>query len=167
MYANAETKRMDQTEKATEGVHHNRQSTAFGKIKDFLWHLAQMVLAMEAGMAVYHALLGTILAGTGYAALTRSSPVLGYWVMVVAMTVPMVALMRVYHKSTWRYCLGMTAAMVSPVIPLTIMVLIGFVSTETIRGCGIGDVLMILSMAAYMLVRPGSHNHGSHKESCH
>src|SRR6266498_1022765 len=74
----------------------------------FLWHLLQMVLAMEVGMAVYHLLLGTVLTGTGYAALTREYRLFGYWMMVVSMALPMIALMRYYHKSNWRYCGAMT-----------------------------------------------------------
>lgn len=146
-------------------VRYNRQRTTFARVKGFFWHLAQMVLAMEAGMGVYHVLLGTVLAQTGYATLTKEYPLFGYWMMVVAMTIPMVALMRYYHRSTWRYCLEMTGAMLIPAVALTVLVQTGLLPTKTIVGCGISDPLMILAMAGYMLVRRNGHAHGEHGSS--
>ena len=146
------------------------KSNAFAKVKSFLWHLLQMVLAMEAGMVANSALLGTLLAGTGYDALTRKYPVFGYWMMVVAMTLPMVALMRYYHKASWRYCLEMAAAMAAPAVALTILVQVGLLPAKPFLGCGISDPLMVLAMAGYMLVRPMPHNHGKHatgEPDCH
>src|SRR5579859_3451914 len=73
----------------------------------YVWHLLQMVLSMELGMMVYHLLLMTVLAGTGYAALVESSRMSGYWMMVLSMALPMVALMR-FQKHSWRSCGAMT-----------------------------------------------------------
>lgn len=130
----------------------------------FLWHLLQMVLAMAAGMMIYHLLLGTVLAGTGYAALTKEYQLFGYWMMVVSMTLGMIALMR-YHRSTWRYCLEMTIAMLAPLAALTVLVLCYLFPIHTLYG--VGDPVMILAMAAYMLYRPGQHAHGAHGNGSH
>jgi hypothetical protein len=126
----------------------------------FLWHLLQMVLAMEAGMAIYHHFLHTMLAGTGYAALTNTYPLFGYWMMVVSMTIPMIALMRYYHKSSWRSCNEMTIAMVTPAAALTLLVLYGLISLHTLQA--LGDPLMILAMAADMLYRRDEHAGHAH-----
>ena len=39
-------------------------------------------------MMAYHHLLWPLLAGTGYAALTKEYPLFGYWMMVVSMAIP-------------------------------------------------------------------------------
>ncbi len=135
-----------------------------GKVGGFLWHLLQMVIAMEAGMMVYHMLLRPLLAGTGYAAVTKAYPLVGYWMMIVSMTLGMLALMR-YHRSTWRYCLEMTTIMVAPVAALTVLVLCYLLPIHTLYG--IGDPAMILAMAAYMLYRPHEHAHGTHEHPGH
>jgi hypothetical protein len=132
-----------------------------------LWHFAQMVLVMEAGMMIYHKLLLPLLAGTSFATLTHAYPLFGYWMMVVSMTLPMLALMRLYHRSTWRYSLGMTGTMLVPLAALTVLVLCYVLPIHTLYG--ISDPLMFLAMAAFMLVRPAHHNHAhaEHQDSCH
>ena len=130
----------------------------------FLWHLLQMVLAMMAGMMIYHLSLGTLLAGTGYAALTKQYPLFGYWMMVVSMPLGMIALMR-YHRSSWRYCMEMTIAMLAPVAALTVLVLGHLIPVQTLKG--LGDPVMVLAMAVYMLYRPGEHAHGGHEKAGH
>jgi len=126
----------------------------------FLCHLLQMVLAMEAGMAVYHLLLGMLLAGTGYAALTSEYPLFDYWMMAASMTLPMIALMRLYHKSSWRSCSEMTAVMLVPPAVLTLLVLGDLIPLQTLQA--LGDPLMILAMAADMLLRRDQHGPGCH-----
>jgi len=126
----------------------------------FVWHLLQMVLAMEVGMAVYHLLLGTALAGTGYAALTQAYPLFGYWMMVASMTLPMIVLMRSYHKSSWRSCGEMTFVMLVPPAALTLLVVSSLIPLQTLQA--LGDPAMILAMAADMLYRRGEHTHSGH-----
>ena len=134
-----------------------------GSVGCFLWHLLQMVLAMEAGMALYHLLLSTVLIGTGYAALTKEYRLFGYWMMVVAMALSMLAFMRYYHKSNWRSCGAMTFAMLSPLAALTVLVLCELIPLQILHA--LGDPLMILAMAAYMLYRRGEHAHGGHEHT--
>lgn len=131
----------------------------------FIWHLAQMILVMEGGMMIYHLLLWPVLAPTGFSTLTKEYPLFGYWMMVASMTLPMIALMRGYHRSTWRYCLEMSGAMLAPLAALTVLVLCSLVPIQTLYG--FGDPLMILAMAAFMLFRPGHHAHSGHEQACH
>ena len=131
----------------------------------FIWHLVQMILVMEGGMMIYHLLLWPVLAPTGFSTLTKEYPLFGYWMMVASMTLPMFALMRCYHRSTWRYCLEMTIAMLAPLAVFTVLVLCSLVPIKTLYG--FGDPMMILAMAAFMLFRPGHHAHGGHEQACH
>ncbi len=143
--------------------------SAAGNIGGYLWHLLQMVLAMEAGMMVYHMLIVPLLRQTAYAALTDAYPLIGYWGMVVSMVLGMLALMW-YQKATRRYCAEMTAAMVAPVAALTVLVLCSLIPGHILYG--LGDPVMILAMAAYMMYRPHAHAHGDHthdtqEQGCH
>ncbi|HEX8990168.1 MAG TPA: hypothetical protein VF784_00690 [Anaerolineales bacterium] len=131
----------------------------------FLWHFTQMVLAMEAGMMIYHKLIMPPLMGTGFGRLLRAYPLFGYWMMVLSMVLPMLALMVIYHRSTWQYCLGMTGAMVAPLAALTVLVLCSLCPMHILYG--IGDPLMFAAMAVFMLVRPAHHTHTAHPGSCH
>ena len=126
----------------------------------FGWPLLQMVLAMEAGMAVSHLLLGTALAGSGFAVLTETYPLFDYWTMVASMTLPMLALMRFYHKSSWRACNEMTIAMLVPPLALTLLMLGGLIELHTLQL--LGDPLMILAMAIDMFLRRDQHGPDCH-----
>jgi hypothetical protein len=132
---------------------------------DFIWHFAQMYLVMEAGMLIYHRLIRPALVPTGFPALTMRYPLFGYWMMVASMVIPMLALMRVYHKSTWRYSLGMTLAMVAPLAAMSTFVLFSLIPIDTLFG--IGDPVMYVAMAAYMVFHPQAHHHSSHQPACH
>lgn len=157
---------MNQIDNTRISVHHHRQPSVRTKVAAFLWHLIQMIIAMEAGMAVYHLLLGTLLAQTGYAALIKADPLFGYWMMVVSMTLPMIGLMR-FQRSSWRHCIEMTVAMVAPSAVLTLLVLVGSISFGLLSGAG--DPAMYLAMTAYMLYRRdehGAHGHGSPQHAC-
>jgi len=132
---------------------------AAASVAGFLWHFTQMVVAMEAGMWLYMLLLRPALAPMGYGALTSRYPLFGYWMMVVSMVLGMMALMS-YHRSTWRYSLEMTIAMIAPLAALTALVLCSWLPIHTLYG--IGDPVMFLAMAAFMLFRPHDHAHGAH-----
>jgi hypothetical protein len=134
------------------------------KAGPFLWHFAQMVLAMEAGMMIYHKLLWPLLEPTRFAALTDKYPLLGYWMMVISMAFGMLVLMR-YHKSTWRYCMEMTGAMFVPLVALTALVLFELCPAHILYG--FGDPLMFLAMAAFMIIRPMKHAHVEDQHACH
>jgi hypothetical protein len=114
-----------------------------------LWHFIQMILVMEAGMMIYHHLVWPILAPTGYAAFTRDYPLFGYWMMVLSMALPMIAFMRAYHGATWDYCIGMALAMLTPLAVLTMLVFFSLIPIHALYT--VGDPLMFLAMALYML----------------
>jgi hypothetical protein len=135
------------------------------QVINFIWHLAQMIAVMEAGMIVYMRLIRPLLAPTAFSTLTTRYPLFSYWMMVVSMALPMVALMRLYHRSSWSYSLRMTFVMVMPIAALTVMVLCTLIPIHTMYA--IGDPLMYLTMAAYMLVRPHEHAHSGHQSACH
>lgn len=134
------------------------------RVAGFLWHFAQMVIAMEIGMMVYHLLLSPLLSQTPYSALTDAYPIIGYWGMVISMVLGMLALM-LYHKSTERYILEMTMAMLAPVVALTVLVLCSLIPSHILYG--IGDPVMFVAMAAYMLYRPHEHAHGGNEHASH
>jgi hypothetical protein len=135
------------------------------KAGNFLWHLLQMILVMEAGMMVYHKLIMPLLMPLGFHALMRANPLYGYWIMVASMTLPMIALMRWFHKSSWRYTLEMTAFMLAPLAALSLLVACNLCSFQVLQG--FGDPLMYLAMTAFLLLRPAQHNHGGQVQACH
>jgi hypothetical protein len=120
-----------------------------------LWLLLQMVLVMHGGMTLYHLPLHTILAESSYAMLIHHNPLLYYRTTVLSMVIPMVIFMRLYHKSTWRACIEMTAVMIIPLAVLRLFVLGEVVPLETFLR--LDDPLMILAMATYLIYSPSKH----------
>lgn len=117
------------------------------KIRSFVWHLFQMILAMQVGMALYM-FFADQLAPASYRA--TAYPLFDFWMMMLAMTVPMLLLMW-YHQYDWRYCLGMMIAMLAPVGLLTVLTQVDLMSI-----CGLhcnGQTAMVLGMMAFMLWR--------------
>ena len=130
--------------------HHPTQSNRAAKIKSFIWHLFQMVIAMEIGMMLYHGVFVNQLAPISYKFVTIAYPLFDYWMMMIAMTLPMIGLMR-YHKYDWWYCVGMTTAMLAPVALLTALLWVGLISMMALKI--LGNIAMYLGMVIYMLVR--------------
>jgi hypothetical protein len=125
--------------------------------KDFLLRLLQMVVAMEAGIGVYHLLLCAVLAKTSYGAFRNAYPIIGYVMMEISMAVPMLALMRFWHKSTCHYSLQMSVVMFAPVATLTMLALIHVIPRKILYG--FGNPGMLLAMVVFMLVRPHERVH--------
>src|SRR5512139_3906569 len=115
--------------------HHPSQSNRAAKIKSFIWHLFQMIVAMEIGMMFYHGVFVNQLAPISYKFATIAYPLFDYWMMMTAMTLPMIGLMR-YHKYDWRYCIGMASAMLAPVALLTALRQIDLISIEALKVAG-------------------------------
>ncbi len=128
--------------------HHPPQSNLLAKKKPFIWHLFQMIIAMEIGMLLYHGVFVNQLAPISYKFVTIAYPLFDYWMMMIAMTLPMIGLMR-YHKYDWRYCIGMAAAMLAPVALLTALLWVGLISMMALRI--LGSIAMYLGMVFYML----------------
>lgn len=143
----------------TQGLNIRGTGTRAGR---FLWHFLQMIVAMELGMMVYHLLVSPLLARTPYVALTDAYPLIGYWMMTVFMVLGMLGLMA-FHRSSRRYCFEMTLAMIAPIAALSLLVVCALIPGHVLYG--IGDPLMFVVMAAYMLYRP--HDHGPHQHAAH
>jgi len=134
----------------TEDCHVQAPDAGLGaRIKSLAWHLFQMIIAMEIGMMLYRVVFVNLLAPTSYKAFILANPLFDYWMMMVAMTLPMIVLMR-RHKYDWHYCAGMTVAMLAPVVMLTMFVLVGLIPLMILNGAGMA--LMILGMALYMFL---------------
>ena len=130
--------------------HHPPGAGRVAKIKSFAWHLFQMIVAMEIGMTLYHGVFVNLFAPASYKTVTVAYPLFDYWMMMIAMTLPMICLMR-YHKYDGRYCIGMTMAMLAPVVLLTALVWVGLISFMTLKITG--SIAMTLGMVIYMLLR--------------
>lgn len=108
----------------------------------FLRHFGEMILAMLLGMAVFDVVTGAILIPMGL-----EVSALG---MAVAMTVPMVAWMRI-RKHAWRLNVEMAAAMIVPTIVLIATISLGLLPpTSLMLGT---HILMVPAMLAVMLYR--------------
>ncbi len=108
----------------------------------FLRHFGEMVLAMLLGMAVFDVMTGAILIPMG--------PEVSALAMAVAMTVPMVAWMRI-RKHTWRLNAEMAAAMIVPTLLLIGGSRLGLLPrTSLMLGT---HILMVPAMLAVMLAR--------------
>ena len=129
--------------------HHHPQSDRAVNIKSFLWHLFQIIVAMEFGMTLYHGAFVNQLAPESYKAFTLANPLFDYWMMMISMILPMICLMR-YHRYDWRYCTWMTIVMLAPVALLTALMWIGLISMMTLRIAG--NITMNLGMVIYMLL---------------
>jgi hypothetical protein len=100
---------------------------------------------------MHHLLTRTVLARTGYAALTDLCPVIGCLAMELFIVVLMIARMRFWHKATWRYSLQVSTAMLAPVAILTSLAL-GHVIPMKIL-CALGVAGMFATTMVFMIVR--------------
>ena len=89
-----------------------------------LLHLAEMLVAMMAGMVLFHGLIQAILAPRGYAAALDPGTDLHTMGMAVFMTLPMVAWMRVRGHG-WRIGAEMAAAMLVPMAAVVVLCRLG------------------------------------------
>ena len=90
----------------------------------FIRHLLEMLLAMEAGMAILYLLGNLIPPSSSYAAAFESGTNLHAIMMAVFMTVPMVAWMIVRGHG-WRLGAEMAFAMSAPVAAIIVLRLLG------------------------------------------
>jgi hypothetical protein len=147
-------------------AHHRPGSDGPGfDLGRWLRHLAEMVVAMYVGMAVYMALVKPVVRASGLPGLVTGD--LSYLWMVVCMAAPMVALMRV-QGHTWRMSNEMLVGMVAPVLvcfglvrggicPLT--PLLSWLTPQSLYARA--HDAMLLGMLAVMVVRRTRYTHGS------
>jgi hypothetical protein len=128
-------------------------------------HLAEMVVAMYAGMFVYMALIRRALIAVGLAGLVSGD--LSYTWMILFMLVPMVALMRI-QGHTWRMSGEMAVGMIAPIIVCFGLVRSGicplvpfltWLSATTVYG--VAHDAMLLGMIVVMVFRRGMYAHAT------
>jgi hypothetical protein len=131
----------------------------------FLWHLAEMVLAMMIGMALYGA-VRALLNPTAFADVLREHLDVRYLAMAGFMAVPMVVLMR-YRGHGWARTMEMVGAMVMPVAAACLLWRFGVgavvpaLSTEALGTSS--HIAMYAGMLLAMLYRFGDYAHaGKH-----
>lgn len=123
------------------------QMTTTAGVGRFLWHLVQMLIAMMAGMMLYHLLAGKS---------TDANKVLWYAGMELSMIPPMLALM-LYQRHGWRCSIEMAAAML--VGPAIFLACAQFGWHTYVPGLtrnslfGLSDATMYLGMLGVMLYR--------------
>jgi hypothetical protein len=115
----------------------------------FLGHLAQMALAMMAGMAASAAVFTAALTTTVDDAL-RELPVEFMLTQALGMTAAMVLWMR-FRRHAWRSCSEMAAVTAAPLLPLVSLRLSGAVAGPSV--CGFYCVSTAAAMVVLMLCR--------------
>lgn len=128
-----------------------RVRTAASKVGFFIWHYFEMILAMSAGMGIFHLLVGLIPASSSLAAVADSETVLHNVVMDFFMTVPMLAWMFVRGHG-WRHSLEMGIAMLAPVTVINLLCSLGVVEYLPWLAEASGPA-MFLGMLVTMLYR--------------
>jgi hypothetical protein len=120
------------------------------QILRFLRHFGEMILAMLLGMVLLGVVNGALLVPLGFTYLSEASVEVSTLAMVVAMTVPMVAWMRIRNHS-WRLNAEMAASMLVPTLLLIAACSIGLLPRTSLM---IGaHVLMVPAMLGVMLYR--------------
>lgn len=132
----------------------------------FVRHYVEMVLAMAVGMPIFGVLFVSPLDPFGYRATLQANPYVREFVMLVAMSIPMVGFMA-YRRHTWPRTIEMVAGMALPalaVIGLTASSLVPILTVGTLTV--FSHLAMLLGMLAAMLYRrseySGAHHHHVH-----
>lgn len=135
-----------------------------GRLLHFLRHLAEMVIAMMTGMAVYGT-VRALLNPTGFADVLRVHLDVRYLVMAGFMAVPMVLLMR-YRGHCWARTTEMVVAMTLPVAAACLLWRIGVgtvIPALSDKALGTSShVAMYGGMLLAMLYRFGDYAHAGH-----
>jgi hypothetical protein len=121
------------------------------KVGRFLLHLLEMLLAMEAGMVIFHLLANQIPATSSLATVADSETVLHNVVMDVFMTVPMLAWM-ILRGHGWHQSLEMGVAMLAPIAAINLLCSLGVVEYLPWLAKASGPA-MYLGMLVAMLYR--------------
>lgn len=128
-----------------------RGFTRVSKAGRFLLHFLEMLLAMFAGMGIFHLLAGLIPASSSWAAVNDSDTLLHNVAMDVFMTVPMLAWM-VVRGHGWRHSFEMGVAMLAPIAVINLLCSLGLDGYLPWLAEASGPA-MFLGMLAAMLYR--------------
>jgi peptidoglycan/LPS O-acetylase OafA/YrhL len=120
------------------------------QIVRFVRHFGEMLLAMVLGMVALYGVNGLILVPLGFTYLANASVEVSTLTMVAAMTIPMVAWMRI-RKHSWRLNAEMAASMIVPTLVLLPICELGLLPRMSLMMGA--HVLMIPAMLGVMLYR--------------
>ena len=134
------------------------------KVGRFLWHYAEMLLAMGIGGFLFSQLLRQIPESSSYATAFARGTYLRAIVSSLFMTVPMVAWMMIRGHG-WRHSWEMTGAMLGPVAAIIVLRMLG-VDAYLPWIAKINCPAMDLSMLVYMLYHR-DHYTGGTRRSAH
>ena len=116
----------------------------------FVRHFGEMLLAMVLGMVALGVVNGLILVPLGFTYLSNASVEVSTLTMVAAMTIPMVAWMRI-RKHSWQLNAEMAASMIVPTLVLLPICELGLLPRMSLMMGA--HVLMIPAMLGVMLYR--------------
>jgi flagellar biosynthetic protein FliP len=126
-------------------------------MKRFLWHYAEMIVAMAAGMLVLGAARAGLFGLLGVELSSTAQPELAALLMAFDMSVGMVVWMR-YRGHGWAGTMEMVAVMFAPVVLLAPFTLAGLMSGHALMM--VMHVAMLPLMLAVMLRRRAEYSHG-------
>jgi len=130
-----------------------RQGRSTSNVFRFGRHYLEMVLSMAVGMVVFGLLFRSPLDPTGYGAELKSRPFLSEYLMLLAMTIPMVAFMR-YRNHAWRLTMEMVVGMVVPAVVMIVVTSSGLVPVLNLANLSVSShAAMLLGMLTAMLLR--------------
>lgn len=128
----------------------------------FLVHYLEMVLAMAVGMLVYGVLFVSPLDPIGLRAVLQAHPYVNEFLMLVAMSLPMVGFMA-YRRHGLRLTAEMVAGMALPAVAVIGLTATTWVPLLTERTVSLAShVAMLLGMLVAMLYRRTEYTHAHH-----
>lgn len=144
-------------------THIHRTRSLPWQVGRFCLHLLEMLLAMFAGMGLFHFLGGLIPATSPIAAVAERGTDLHVIGMNIFMVVPMVAWM-IFRGHGWRHSVEMAVAMLAPIALVTVLCRLG-VDTYLPWLTGASAPAMFLGMLAAMLYRRSHYTGKEHHEN--
>lgn len=155
---------LDHINSARISANVHRYRNAALKVGRFLAHWLEMLLAMTAGMGIFHLLARLIPASSSWATVNDSETILHSVAMDIFMTVPMLAWMIVRGHG-WRHSLEMGIAMLAPIAAINLLCSLGAAEYLPWLTEASGPA-MLLGMLAAMLYRrnhyTGKAGHSAH-----
>lgn len=130
-------------------------------LRRFLWHYAEMIIAMVGGMVVLGMLESALLDSAGLAEV-RAVPEFGALLMATNMTVPMSAWMW-YRRHTSAAVASMAVAMYAPFLVSLPLLWFGLLSATGLMI--VGHVVMVPAMTVAMLWRLDEYTGHAHEPS--
>jgi hypothetical protein len=137
------------------------------KVGRFLWHYAEMLLAMGIGGFFFSLLFGQIPESSSYAAVFERGTYVRSIVSSIFMTVPMMAWM-IWRGHGWRHSWEMTGAMLAPVAAIIALRLLGadaFLPWLSKINCPAMDLAMLVYMLYHRDHYTGGAGHSAHTTS--